>query len=70
MTKTKEDYDRMNPKMSYAKGQITRYINSIITLCAKLQTFTARGEGHYEPSTAKKIAVEIEKEKQIASNSQ
>ena len=61
MTKTKEDYDRMNAKMSYAKGQITRYINSILTLCAKLQAITARGVGQYQPTTAKKIAVEIEK---------
>ena len=61
MTKTKEDYDRMKAKMSYAKGQITMKIDSISTLCAKLQAITARVEGKFEPSTAKKLALEIEK---------
>ena len=61
MTRTKEEYDSMNAKMTYAKGQITRYYNSIITLCARLQTLTAKGEGNFQEKTAKKIAVDIDK---------
>ena len=61
MTRTKEEYDSMNAKMTYAKGQITRYYNSIITLCARLQILTAKEEGNYKEKTAKKIAVDIDK---------
>ena len=48
MTRTKEEYDSMNAKMTYAKGQITRYYNSINTLCVRLQTLTAKGNGNFQ----------------------
>ena len=61
MTKTKDDFNRMKAKVTYAKGQIRIKIEKISSLCVKLKAITERGEGKFEPSTAKKLALEIEK---------
>ena len=42
MTKTKEGYDGMNAKMTYAKGQVTRSCNAIEILCKKLEVLLGR----------------------------
>ena len=63
MTRTKEDYDGMNAKMTYAKGSITRSYNNINTLCVRLETLTAKGKGNFPEKTAKKLAVDIDKKR-------
>ena len=68
MTKTKDDFDCMKAKLSYAKGQITIKIDNISSLCVKLKAITERGEGKFEPSTAKKFALEIEKSRKSLEN--
>ena len=68
MTKTRDDFDRMKAKVTYAKGQITIKIENISSLCVKLKAITERGEGKFEPSTAKKLALEIEKSRKSLEN--
>ena len=60
MTKTKEDYNGMNAKMTYAKGSITRSYNTIDSLCVRLEVLLARGKKNFPEKTAKKLSVDID----------
>ena len=61
MSKTKEDYARMNAKMTGAKGSVSRSWNAMGKLCIQLEELLNRDKKEFPDKTANKLAEDIDK---------
>ena len=61
MSKTKEEYARVNTKMTSAKGSVSRSCNAMGKLCIQLEELLNREEKDFSDKTTKKIAEDIDK---------
>ena len=61
MSKTKEDYARMNAKMTGVKGSISRSCNAMGKCCNQLEELLNRDEKDFSDKTTKKLAEDIDK---------
>ena len=61
MSKTKEDYARMNAKMTGVKGSISRSCKAMEKRCTQLEELLNRDEKDLSDKTTKKLAEDIDK---------
>ena len=61
MSKTKEDYARMNAKMTGVKGSISRSCNATGNSCNQLEELLNREEKDFSDKTTRKLAEDIDK---------
>ena len=61
MSKTKEDYARMNAKMTGVKGSISRSCNAMGKSCNHLKELLNREDKDFSDKTTRKLAENIDK---------